>query len=186
MAEHLNLSRTGVFDICKRFAREGASGLRDKPSGGAVSPCRALSEQQEVEIRALLRNQMPDQLRMSFALWTRHAVRELIRQRCGLTLTLQGVGLYLARWGFTPKKPMKRAYEQRPEAVQAWLNETYPEISLRAIAEGAEIQWGDETGHRSDDVRGRSYPPHWQDARATRMSSRHEGLSVMSTVRHRG
>ncbi|KAF1006576.1 MAG: hypothetical protein E5299_02134 [Burkholderia gladioli] len=68
-----------------------------------MNPHRALSEQQEVEIRALLRNQMPNQLKMSFALWTRHAVRELIRKRCSLMLTLQGVCLYLARWGFTQK-----------------------------------------------------------------------------------
>lgn len=33
----------------------------------------------------------------------------------------QGVGKYLGR-GFTPQKPLKRAYEQRPEAVQAWLS----------------------------------------------------------------
>lgn len=36
----------------------------------------------------LLRDKMPDQLKMSFALWTRHAVRELIRLRYALTLTL--------------------------------------------------------------------------------------------------
>ncbi|KVD54273.1 hypothetical protein WI86_10325 [Burkholderia ubonensis] len=124
IADHTELSRTGVFDICKRYALDGATALRDKPSGRAVNRGRALTEQQEVDIRVLLRDQMPDQLKMSFALWTRHAVRELIRQRCGLTLTLQGVGLYLARWGFTPQKPMKRAYEQRPEAVETWLNET--------------------------------------------------------------
>ncbi|XDJ35594.1 MAG: hypothetical protein V3Q69_01210 [Burkholderia sp.] len=53
-----------------------------------MNPSRAVGEQQEVEIRILLHDQMPDQLKMSFALWTRHAVRELIRQRCGLTLTL--------------------------------------------------------------------------------------------------
>ncbi|MEX3592556.1 MAG: helix-turn-helix domain-containing protein [Burkholderia sp.] len=52
IVKHTNLSRTGVCEICKRYAREGAAGLRDKPSGGAVNPYRALSEQQEVEIRA--------------------------------------------------------------------------------------------------------------------------------------
>ncbi|KAF1010200.1 MAG: hypothetical protein E5299_01740 [Burkholderia gladioli] len=85
---HTNLSRTGACDICKRYAHESAARLRDKPSGGAVSG------QQEVEIRMLLYDQMPDKLKMSFALWTRrHAVRELIRQRCGFTLTLPGVAL---------------------------------------------------------------------------------------------
>ncbi|KAF1011479.1 MAG: IS630 family transposase ISXo7 [Burkholderia gladioli] len=114
-------------------------------------------------------------------------MRELIWQRCGLTLTLQGVGLYLARWGFTPQNPMKRAYEQRPEAVQAWLNETYLEISLRDIAEGAEIQWGDETGRRSDDVRGRALlPAPIGKTPERRVASRREGLSVMSTLENRG
>ncbi|KAF1011762.1 MAG: hypothetical protein E5299_01332 [Burkholderia gladioli] len=41
---------------------------------------------------------------MSFALWTRHTVRELIRQRCGLMLTLQGIGLYLGTLGLHPTK----------------------------------------------------------------------------------
>ncbi|KAF1016730.1 MAG: hypothetical protein VB140_00275 [Burkholderia sp.] len=65
IADLLNTQlRTGVFDICKRYAREGAAGLRDKPIGRAVNPRRALSEQQEVEIRALLRDQMSDQLKI--------------------------------------------------------------------------------------------------------------------------
>ncbi|ABN93389.1 transposase [Burkholderia pseudomallei] len=50
--------------------------MRDKPGGGEGNRGRALTEQREVDIRALLRGQMHDQLKMSFALWTRHAVRE--------------------------------------------------------------------------------------------------------------
>ncbi|MEX3591781.1 MAG: IS630 family transposase [Burkholderia sp.] len=91
----------------------------------------------------------------------------------------------MARWGFTPQKLMKRAYEQRSEAVQAWLNETYPEISCQAIAEGAEIQWGDETGLRWDDVRNHSYAPIGKTPER-RMASRREDLSVMSTMTNRG
>ena len=61
--------------------------------------------------------------------------------------------------GFYPQKPIRRAYEQRPEAVQAWLDEQYPEIEKRAKAEGGEIHWGDETALVNTDVRGRSYAP---------------------------
>jgi transposase len=163
----------------------GRGGLRDKPSGRSMGQCRVLSGQREMEIRVLRRDKMPDQMKMSFALWNRHAVRELIQQRFGLKLTLQGIGVYLARWGFTPQKPIKRAYEQRPEAVQTWLTETYPEIARRAKAEDAEIQWGDETGLRSDDVRGRSYAPMGKTPER-RVMSRREGLSVMSTVTNQG
>ena len=34
---------------------------------------------------------------------------------------------------------------QKPEAVQQWLHEAYPEIRKAAKAAGAEIIWGDET-----------------------------------------
>lgn len=52
--------------------------------------------------------------------------------------------------GFAPQKLVKRAYEQKPELVEAWLWEGYPEIAQQAKTEGAEIQWGDETGVCSD------------------------------------
>jgi hypothetical protein len=71
------------------------------------------------------------------------------------------------------------------QAVEQWLHETYPEIAQRAKAAGAEIHWGDETGLRSDDVRGRSYAPAGKTPEI-RVKNRREGLSVMSTVTNRG
>ena len=62
----------------------------------------------------------------------------------------------LTRWGFTPQKPIKRAYEQSPEAVQAWLEGEYPGVEARARREGAEIHWGDATALVNTDVRARS------------------------------
>jgi transposase len=112
-------------------------------------------------------------------------VRELIRERFGVKLQVRAVGNYLGRWGFTPQKPIKRAYEQRPEAVQKWLDEDYPQIAARAKEEGAEIHWGDETGLRSDDVRGRSDAPMGQTP-VIRVSNKREGLSVISTVTNQG
>ena len=55
---------------------------------------------------------------------------------------MRSVGKSLTRWGFTPQKPIKKAYEQRPEAVRKWLDEEYPAIEQRAKAEGGEIHWG--------------------------------------------
>ena len=185
IAADQGLSRTGVFDICKRYAEGGAKALADKPCGRPVGVLRALSEEQERDIRRLVIDHTPDQLKMDFALWTRQAVQRLIQQRCGVRLTLQGVGLYLRRWGFTPQKPIQRAYEQQPVAVRRWLDEQYPAIEQRAKAEGAEIHWADETGLRSDDVRGRSYAPMGQTPEI-RVSQRREGLSIISSVTNRG
>ncbi len=185
IAEHTGLSRTGVFNICQRYAKEGVRGLKDKRGGRKVGQCRALLPEQEAELRRLICDRTPDQLKMPFALWNRQAVRQLILDRYGVTLTPQGVGKYLARWGFTPQKPIKRAYEQSPAAVKKWLDEDYPVIAERARAEGAEIHWGDETGLRSDDVRGRSYAPAGKTPQI-RVTNRREGLSVISTVTNRG
>lgn len=181
----LGLSRTGVFNICKRYDEGGAKALADKPCGRPVGALRALSEEQEREVRRLIVDNTPDQLKMDFALWSRQAVQRLIKQRCGVLLTVQGVGLYLRRWGFTPQKPIQRAYEQQPAAVRHWLDEQYPAIEQRAKAEGAQIHWADETGLRSDDVRGRSYAPMGQTPEI-RVNQRREGLSIISSVTNRG
>jgi Winged helix-turn helix len=92
----------------------------------------------------LIRDRTPDQLKRVYALWTRQAVVELVRDRCCIALAVRAMGLYLARWGFTPQKSAKK-----------WLDEDYPVIAACAQVEGAQIHWGDETGLCSDDMRGR-------------------------------
>ncbi len=158
-AEQTGLSRTGVFDICKRHASDGAKALRDAVGGRKSGEGRHLTAEQEGEVRRLIRDKTPDQLKMPYALWTRGAVAELIEHCVGIRLPVRTMGLYLSRWGFTPQKPIRRAYEQSPAAVKQWLDTDYPAIVGRAKTEGAEIHWGDETGLRSDDVRGRGFAP---------------------------
>jgi hypothetical protein len=69
--------------------------------------------------------------------------------------------------------------------VRRWLDEQYPAIEQRAKAEGAEIHWADETGLRSDNVRGRSYAPMGQKPEI-RVNQRREDLSIISSVTNRG
>ncbi len=56
-----------------------------------------------------------------------------------------------------PSKPLRRAYEQDPQAVQRWLEQEYPAICTQAKQDKAVIHWGDEMGVRSDDQAGCSY-----------------------------
>ena len=146
---------------------------------------RALTPEQEREVQRLIRDHVPDQLKMSCALWTRQAVREPILRRYDILLAVRAVGNYLNRWGFTPQKPLKKAYEQSPQAVGKWLDEEYPAIAKRAKQEGAEIHWGDETGLRSDDVRGRGYAPKGETP-ILRIKNNRSSLSVISTVANKG
>lgn len=185
IAAQTGLSRTGVFDICKRHEAGGAAALKDAPGGRQVGDKRLLSAEQEANVRKLIADKTPDQLKMVYALWTRQAVAELIRDLFGIDLPVRTMGLYLSRWGFTPQKPMRKAYEQSPAAVKKWLDEEYPVIAACAKVEGAEIHWGDETGLRSDDVRGRSYAPQGQTP-VVKVNNKRHGLSIISTVTNRG
>ncbi len=96
---------------------------------------------------------------MDFALWTRPDVHQLILMKFNIGLPVRTVGLYLQRWGFTPQKPIRRAYEQNPEAVRRWLEAEYPVIAERIKEEEAEIHWADEASIVNTDVRGRGYAP---------------------------
>jgi transposase len=185
IAHQTGLSRTGVFDICKRWRLLGETGLYDASGGRPAGEGRALDLVQEVTMREVVATKTPDEMQLPWALWSRAAVGELIRQYCAVALSVRAVGLYLARWGFTPQKPLVRAREQSPAAVDKWLQEDYPKVAARARAEGAEIHWGDETGLRSDDVRGRGYAPRGQTP-VVRVNRKRQGLSVISTVTNKG
>src|ERR671938_1707809 len=185
IADQVGLSRTGVFNICQRFAQEFPSGLKSKPHGPEPGYGRVLSARQDAAMRKLICTRTPDQLGLPFALWNRAAVRELVAQRCGVRLAVRTTGTYLARWGFTAQKPLRRAYEQRPKDVQRWLRQDYPAMVARAKRERAVIYWGDETGLRSDDVRGRSYAPQGRTPEV-RVDHGRANLGLISAVTNKG
>ena len=134
IAAQAGLSRTGAIDICRRFAAEGAKGLVSKPRGRKPDEQRLLDAAQEAEVQELIRRRTPDEVGLPFALWSRAAVGMLIARRCGVALAVRTVGKYLARWGFTAQKPIRRAYEQDPAAVRRWLRQDYPEIQQFSLA----------------------------------------------------
>jgi len=95
-----------------------------------------------------MREHFPEELGIDSALWTRQAVGSLIEQVSGVKMPIRTVGEYLKRWGFTPQKPLKRAYEQDPKQVELWLQQEYPALQQRAKQQGADMAWGDESGLR--------------------------------------
>jgi transposase len=189
IAAQVGLTRTGVFNICHRFAEQGRAGLASQPRGPAPGTGRLLAPQQEAQVRALISQHTPDELGLPFALWSRAAVQglieQLIEQRWGIRLAVRTIGTYLARWGFTAQKPLRRAYEQSPKAVRRWLRHDYPAIVAQARAEKGTIFWGDETGLRSDDVRGRSFAPRGRTP-VVRPSHKRAGLGLISALTNKG
>jgi transposase len=112
---------------------------------------------QAAQIAKTVTDHHPEQLKLPFYLWTREAVALLIKRRFGVQVSVWTVGRYLKRWGFTPQKPARRAWEQNPDQVRQWLEQEYPSIRRQAQREKAQTYWGDEMGLRSDNAVGRSY-----------------------------
>eukprot|EP01037_Dinobryon_pediforme_P019828 gene19828-20316_t len=179
------LSHTAVSKIVKLFEMGGLAALKLKRRGRSHGQVRRLTEEQETLIQRLIVDNRPEQIKMDFALWSRTAVSQLIERECGVALPVRTIGEYLKRWGFTPQKPIKKAYEQRSEAVKKWLDEDYPEIAKRAHAEGAEVHWGDETALVNTDVRGRGFAPKGKTPVVYAPGTR-QRLSMIATVTNKG
>lgn len=180
------LSYPTVRSAIDLFETGGWSAVRPALRGRNRGDGRVLSAEQESAVQRMIIDHRPEQLKMDFSLWSRAAVGQLIEQEFGIELQVRSVGKYLTRWGFTPQKPIKRAYEQSPAAVQAWLEGEYPAIEQRARAEGAEIHWGDETALVNTDVRGRSYAPMGKTPVAMAIGGTRQKLSMIATVTNQG
>ena len=186
IVEATGLSWPAVRKALDLHEQGGMSALKPAARGKKPGAGRCLSADQEHEICRIICDSRPEQLKMDFALWSRAAVMLLIEQKYGIKLHVRSVGKYLARWGFTPQKTIKKAYEQRPEAVRQWLDEEYPAIAARAKQEGGEIHWGDETALVNTDVRGRSYAPAGQTPVVYAVGGTRQKLSMIATVTNQG
>lgn len=158
-AQVFGVHHNAVNRWIKRYREGGWSGLSEQRRGRRPGEQAALSQSQQQEVIALVRDSTPDQLGLAGFLWTRDAVAELITRRYGLGLARTTVGGYLRGWGFSPQRPQRRALEQNPAAVRRWLAETYPAIRARAKREGGVVLWLDEMGVGSDAAAGRSWAP---------------------------
>ena len=171
--------------IWQKYLREGNSAIKLGQRGRRHGGGRKLTNEQELEVKKLLVDKTPDQLKLPFALWTRDAVRLAIKQRCGTDLPLRTITDYLKRWGFTPQKPIKRAYEQNPRHVQQWLNTTYPVIAAQAKKEEAEIHWGDETGVQSGDYTAKGFSPRGKTP-VVRVTAKRSRINMISSITNQG
>lgn len=183
--EAIGLCHSSICLAWKKYQAGGLKALATGQRGRAKGTFRHLTAGQEKQLCKKIIDKIPEQLKLDFALWTRDAVRQLIKQDTGLDMPIRTVGEYLKRWGFTPQKPLKFAYERKPEAVKKWLEVDYPAISARAKTIKAEIYWGDETGLRSGDVRGRGYSPKGQTP-IIQATAKYENLSMVSAITNKG
>ncbi len=184
-AEAVGLSVTRASNIWQLYQHGGLDAIKPTPRGRRYGEQRQLSAEQEVALQTLLVDKAPDQLKLPFALWTRDAVRLVIKKKYGLDLPLRTITDYLRRWGFTPQRPTKRAYEQNPKAVAQWHEITYPQIQARAKQEKAEIHWGDETGIQNDAYNARGFAPKGKTP-VVRINATKSRVNMISSISNQG
>lgn len=183
-AEVFGVTRHSVDRWIKTYRAAGVDALKAKKRGPKGEQSR-LKGWQAATICNLIRDRHPEQLKLPFVLWTAEAVQQLIHRRFKLHVSGRTVRRYLSRWGFTPQKPVRRAYERDDAAVQHWLQKEYPAIRKAAKREKALIYWADRMGVRSDHQAGRSYAPRGKTPVIPGTGQRF-GCNVFSAITNRG
>lgn len=177
-------SRTVIYKWLRAAARPGI-GLRALHSTPATGRPRSLTLRQERQVFAWVNGKDPRQYGLDFGLWTRSIVADLIDRKIGIRLGLTAVGELLAKLGLTPQKPLQRAYQRDPEAIEKWQRETFPAIARAAKAAGGEVFFWDESGFRADTVHGKTWGVKGQTPIVERPGQR-QSISAASAVNARG
>src|SRR6201990_471258 len=126
-------NRTTIYRWLGAAATPGV-GLRALHAKPATGRPRSLTSHQEKQVFRWINGHDPRQYGLNFGLWTRSLVAELIERKFAIRLGVTAVGELLAKLGLTPQKPLQRAYQRDPEAIEAWRRERYPAIAKQAKA----------------------------------------------------
>ena len=176
------LCRTTIYKWLRATKRGGMEALKARKHPGRAP---ALPPRQKLQVRAWINGKDPRQYGFDFGLWTRQIVAALIAQKFGVRLGVTAVGRLLAELDITPQKPLRRAYERDPAAIQQWTTAVFPRLRARAKRSGTQIFFLDEAGVRSDQVLGRTWGVRGQTP-AVATSGQRQSISAISAVNARG
>jgi transposase len=177
-------SRTAIYRWIAAAKKPGL-GMKALASTPATGRPRRLSPAQERQVFRWINGRDPRQYGLDFGLWTRSIVVTLIEQKFGISLGVTAVGTLLAELGLTPQKPLQRAYQRDPDAIERWQREVFPKIAKQAKADGGEVYFWDESGFRADTVHGKTWGLKGQTPIIERPGQR-QSISAASAVSARG
>jgi transposase len=180
--ESLGLCRTAIYPWLRRYQDKGMEALVEKIAQG---PEPKLTEKQRQQVKRWILGKDPRQYGFDFGLWSRRIVQALIEKKFAIELGVTAVGRLLASLDITPQKPLRRAYERDPAAVEQWVKERYPELKKRAKRLGAKIFFQDEAGFQSDAPLGRTYGLKGETP-VVQTSGQRQSLNVISAINARG
>lgn len=176
--------RTTIYKWIRASTGRGR-GLKALRSTRGTGRPRSLTPTQERQVFRWINGRNPLQYGLDFGLWTRQIVSTLIKQKFGVRMGVTTVGALLAQLGITPQKPLQRAYQRDPQAIERWQREIFPAIAAKAKRTGADIFFWDESGFRADSVHGKTWGVRGQTPIVLRPGQR-QSVSAASAVNARG
>ena len=184
VAASFGMHRSWAYKV-RAQARGRGHGVRALRSSKGTGRTRKLTRTQEQQVLRWINGRNPMQYGFDFGLWTRNLVRELVQREFDVTLSLASIGTMLARLNLTAQKPLQRAYQRNPEAIERWQHDIYPAIARQAQKENADIFFWDESGFRADSVHGRTWAPCGETPVVKRPGER-QSMSAASAVNSKG
>jgi transposase len=85
ISRNVGMSYPGVRGIIRRYKEGGVTSITPKVRVSKEGTQRFLNETQENDIKRLICERRPEQLKMDFALWSRVAVGQWVEQQYGIT-----------------------------------------------------------------------------------------------------
>ena len=177
-------NRTTIYKWIKAASQPGV-GVKALVSRPATGRPRSLTPRQEQQVFRWINGRDPRQYGLDFGLWTRSVVAGLIEEKFNIRLGVSAIGELLAKLGLTPQKPLQRAYQRDPEAIEKWRRERFPDIARQAKASGGEVYFWDESGFRADTVHGKTWGKKGQTPVVERPGQR-QSISAASAVNASG
>lgn len=184
VVKSLGMNRTSIYRWLKAASGRG-KGERALAARPATGRPTKLTPTQRAQVFRWINGRDPRQYGLDFGLWTRQIAATLIEQKFGVSLGVTAVGRLLARLGLTPQKPLQRAYQRDPQAIERWQRETYPCVAAAARQSGADIYFWDESGFRADTVHGKTWAPKGKTPVIQRPGQR-QSISAASAVNAKG
>lgn len=127
IAAALGVSQAAVSDWMRRGREGGPAALRNQPKSGAP---RRLSDEQWARLPELLKLGA-EHFGFRGAVWTRKRVASLIEREFGVRYSPRHVGRLLKAIRWSSQKPVERARQRDEPAIEAWREQTWPELQKK-------------------------------------------------------